>query len=219
MTRQEEENRSPATEDATETNWLATHESLSQIVLAAPDSKEVVIGNLTYHPKFNKRAKIHFLSVRVWNRATHDTDLARIKIIKHKCDPATIACIVREMTDTLIEFLGKPETDWYVTAAPAGVSAYEGTAHFATLLARRVAHNVGLEYIQIFAPRPRSSSSTPKNFDKRGELITLGDLPTRSCIFIDDISTSGTTVLECMTRLQSAATQVEAVVWLYGQVK
>jgi len=182
-----------------------------------PQPADSPIGRLLHRPAFNKTRSIRFLSVRRWRKSTKDKDLELFKFAKEKCDPHIIKTVAGELAAVIEEFMGRPMGS-YVTAPPPGASAGRGLPHFATLLAQETAAALDLEFILIFKPRPRKESSNPWSYDRRGELQFITDPPTRNCLLIDDVATSGNTIEQCANALKSYG-PVTSIVWIYGRVK
>jgi hypothetical protein len=72
-------------------------------------------------------------------------------------------------------------------------------------------------WAQIFADRPCSGVSHPKEFAKLQPLEPIAD-PCKSMILIDDLATSGWHVEESLTALRGLGASASAFVWITGAV-
>ncbi len=171
-------------------------------------------GSLIFSPGFNKRTDIRFLSARKWKRDEKENDIELLKFEKEQCKPETIKAIATDIISVYQKF--QVQTDGcYVTAPPPGASAHLNIPHFATEIGKEVASRLGLEFITVFKPRPRQSSSSPKAYMDKVK-IELDQKVEKNCLLIDDVATSGVTIVECTKLLRKNSSKVTSLAWIYG---
>ena len=74
-----------------------------------------------------------------------------------------------------------------------------------------------LPFLQVFADRPCSGVSHPKEFAKLPPLERIAD-PLGAMILVDDLATSGWHVEESLTALRRLGTAASAITWITGTV-
>ena len=84
-------------------------------------------------------------------------------------------------------------------------------------IAQGVAERLGLPFLQVFADRPCSGVSHPKEFSKLPELQQIAE-PRASMLVVDDLATSGWHVEESLTALRRLRASASAFVWITGTV-
>jgi predicted amidophosphoribosyltransferase len=102
-----------------------------------------------------------------------------------------------------------------VTSVPCGHSRRPDC--LGNQIAQAVAEAVGLPFLQVFADRPCSGVSHPKEFAKLPPLQRIADLRP-SMILVDDLATSGWHVEESLTALRGFGASASAFVWITGAV-
>jgi predicted amidophosphoribosyltransferase len=84
-------------------------------------------------------------------------------------------------------------------------------------IAQAVAKSLDLPFLQVFADRPCSGVSHPKEFAKLPPLECIAD-PRPQMILVDDLATSGWHVEESLTALRRLGGSASAFVWITGTV-
>jgi len=108
--------------------------------------------------------------------------------------------------------------DWgadAVTSVPCGHSRRPDC--LGKQIAQAVAKTLGLPFRQVFADRPCSGVSHPKEFAKLPALQRIAD-PYPSMILIDDLATSGWHVEESLTTLRRFGATASAFGLITGTV-
>jgi predicted amidophosphoribosyltransferase len=82
-------------------------------------------------------------------------------------------------------------------------------------IVQAVAAALGLPFLQVFADRPCSGVSHPKEFAKLPPLHPLAD-PPASMLLVDDLGTSGWHVEESLTALRRLGAAASAFEWITG---
>lgn len=166
------------------------------------------IGKL--NPKWNKKRTVRFLSIRSWRAQIRDKEIALMKEIKASCQADYVRAVAGEFQEAILGMV-KSVDKAFITSAPRGHS--KGEKHFIDEVGRELAGLLGCEYVKVFDDRDLKGSTHPRNWSDRGEIKINAEPDYPVCIFIDDISTSGTTVEVCVDALKQYF--VLPIVWIY----
>jgi hypothetical protein len=140
-------------------------------------------------------------------------DLVSLKRAKRDLDPRLIS-EAAELVAALVQRLHGFRAADAVTCVPCGHSRRPDC------LGKRIAQAVeglGLPFLQVFADRPCSGVSHPKEFAKLPPLEQIAD-SVSSMLLVDDLATSGWHVEESLTVLRRLGAAASAFVWIGGTV-
>ena len=163
-------------------------------------------------PSWNKKRTVRFLSIRKWSARHHQEAVEAMKFAKARLDEQVLTQAASEVAGAVRDMgiLGGV----LVTAPPAGASPVD--RHFGTELAKRVASELGVEYVNVFEPRPRGKKSHPRHYAERGEIKLLPGAPKGAYLLVDDVCSTGHTIENCVHLLCEQGTAL-AVAWIYEE--
>jgi hypothetical protein len=173
-----------------------------------------LLGSLVYRPTVFRRNEVGWIAACAWRARAKDDDIVALKRAKRELDPILIGNVADSVA-TLIRQLYGDRPVSATTTVPCGHSRRPDC--FGKQLAQAVARSLGLPFLQVFADRPCSGVSHPKEFRKLPQLQQIAD-PVSSMILVDDLATSGWHVEESMTALRSLGASTSAFVWIGGTV-
>lgn len=166
------------------------------------------------YPKFNKQGDYRWLSIRTWE-ANEPDQVKWFKKIKIEQSPKDIDAIADEFAQTIRHFVWKTD-NCFVCNAPQGHSKTE--KHFITEVGKVVAVKLNCEYVKMFSDRHLKGGTYPDLKQDRGQITVVGHSAKPVCILLDDICTSGMTMINCIRALRDDYTLVP-ICWMYGKKK
>jgi len=180
------------------------------------DSGHPILDNFVYMPEIRKRRGSRFFSVRKWCLPTKEAGLHIFLQMKKDCDASILSLIAKESVAVFEE--NYRVLCGCVTSPPPGGSKPD-EPHFATEIAKEMAHLLNIPYIQTFKPRYHKMGHFPQG-KSRGDIPPLElieEIPLIAPILLfDDLSSSGTTIGEASDKLAKYG-MVFPIVWLAGE--
>jgi len=173
-----------------------------------------LLNSLVYRPMVFRRNDVAWIAACAWRAGAKADDICALKHAKRELDSRLIDGASELMAGLLRQLRGDRPTD-AVTSVPCGHSRRPDC--LGKQIAQAVAEILGLPFRQIFADRPCSGVSHPKEFAKLPPLERIAN-PRPSMILVDDLATSGWHVEESLTALRSLGTSASAFVWITGAV-
>ena len=162
-----------------------------------------LLGSVMFRPTVFRRNDIGWIAACAWRSAAKADDIAALKRAKRELDPGLIGNVADSVA-TLIRQLYGGRSAGAISTVPCGHSRRPDC--FGKQLAQAVARSLGLPFLQVFADRPCSGVSHPKEFRKLPPLQQIAD-PVSSMILVDDLATSGWHVEESLTALRRLGPQ------------
>jgi hypothetical protein len=172
------------------------------------------LGSLVYRPMVFKRNQIGWVAACAWRARAKTANLAALKRGKRELDQRLIR-EAAELLSALVRQLHGDGAAAAVTSVPCGHSLRPDC--FGKRIAQAVAKDRDLPFLQVFADRPCSGVSHPKEFAKLPPLGQIAD-PVSSMLLVDDLATSGWHVEESLTALRRLGASASAFVWIAGTV-
>jgi hypothetical protein len=179
-----------------------------------PRHEAGLLGSLVYRPMVFRRNDIGWVAACAWRAGAKTDDIAALKHAKRKLDRRLIDASAELLAAVVHQLRGDRAAD-AITNVPCGHSRRPDC--LGKQIAQAVAAALGLPFHQIFADRPCSGVSHPKEFAKLPPLERIAD-PTSSMIVVDDLATSGWHVEESLTALRGLGASASAFVWITGAV-
>jgi hypothetical protein len=173
-----------------------------------------LLGSVVYRPMVFRRNEVGWIGACAWRAAAKANDVAALKRAKRELDPQLIG-EAAELLATLVRQLRGNRAAEAVTSIPCGHSRRPDC--LGKRIAQAVADRIDLPFLQVFADRPCSGVSHPKEFAKLPALEQLAE-PLGSMILVDDLATSGWHVEESLTALRRLGTSASGLVWITGTV-
>jgi len=161
-----------------------------------------------------RRSDVAWIATCAWRASAKADDVAALKRAKRELDRRLIDGAAESLTDLIRQLRGDRAAD-AVTSVPCGHSRRPDC--LGKQIAQAVAEALGLPFLQVFADRPCSGVSHPKEYIKLPPLQRIAD-PCASMILVDDLATSGWHVEESLTVLRSLGASASAFVWITGAV-
>lgn len=181
----------------------------------APSPSDLpLLRSLIYRPAIFRRNGMRWIAACAWRSGARAHDLAALKEAKRNLDPQLIEAAGAAVAALVRELLGERPAS-AVTAVPCGHSRRPDC--FGKRLAQAVASDLGLPFVQIFADRPCSGVSHPKEFARLPPLTRIAE-PPGSLLLIDDVATSGQHLEEAVSALRRLGVAVSAVAWISGSL-
>ena len=172
------------------------------------------MGSLVYRPTVFRRNDVGWIGACAWRAGAKADDIAALKQGKRALDPRLVK-EAAELVAALIRQLHGEGAARAITCVPCGHSRRPDC--LGKQIAQVVADGLGLPFLQVFADRPCSGVSHPKEFVKLPPLECIAD-PRPSMILVDDLATSGWHIEESLTALRRLGTSASAFVWITGTV-
>jgi hypothetical protein len=179
-----------------------------------PRHEAGLLGSLVYRPMVFRRNDVAWIAACAWRAHAKVDDIAALKQAKRALDPRLIVEAAELIAGLVRQLRGKRAAD-AVTSVPCGHSRRPDC--LGKQVAQAVAEALGLPFRQVFADRPCSGVSHPKEFVKLPPLERIAD-PRTSMILVDDLATSGWHVEESLTALRGLGVSASAFVWITGTV-
>ena len=173
-----------------------------------------LLGSVVFRPMVFRRNDVGWIAACAWRSAAKADDIAALKRAKRELDPVLIGNVADTVATLIRQLHGGRSAD-AISTVPCGHSRRPDC--FGKQLAQAVGTSLGLSFLQVFADRPCSGVSHPKEFRKLPPLQQIAD-PVSSMILIDDLATSGWHVEEALTALRSLGAPTSAFVWIGGTV-
>ena len=173
-----------------------------------------LLGSLVYRPMVFRRNDVGWVSACAWRAGAKADDIAALKRAKRDLAPRLIDGTA-DLLAGLIRQLRGDRAAGAVTGVPCGHSRRPDC--LGKQIAQAVAEALGVPFLQVFADRPCSGVSHPKEFAKLPPLEQIAD-PRPSMILIDDLATSGWHVEESLVALRGLGSSASAFVWITGAV-
>ena len=179
-----------------------------------PRHEAALLGSLVHRPMIFRRNDVGWIAACAWRAAAKVDDIAALKRAKRELDRRLIDGAA-EMVAALVHQLRGDRAADAITNVPCGHSRRPDC--LGKQIAQAVAEALGLPFLQVFADRPCSGVSHPKEFAKLPPLERI-DGPAASMILVDDLATSGWHVEESLTSLRGLGASASAFVWITGAV-
>jgi hypothetical protein len=179
-----------------------------------PRREAGLLGSLVNRPAVFRRNDVGWIAACAWRARAKADDLATLKRAKRELDLRLIG-EAAGLLSALVRLLRGGGAAAAVTSVPCGHS--RRTDCFGKQIAQAVADDLGLPFLQVFADRPCSGVSHPKEYSKLPPLEQIAD-PVGSMLLIDDLATSGWHVEEALTALRKLGASASAFVWIAGTV-
>lgn len=174
-----------------------------------------VMNSLIYRPTIFQRNEIRWISVFNWRADRKQVGLAALKRAKRELDRQVIAEAAIAVAALAVQLFGDHPADG-VTNVPCGHSCRSDC--FGKRLAQSVAKNLEIQFVQIFADRPSSGVSHPKQSSNVTPLRRIGT-PPGSLLLVDDLATSGQHLEESTLALRKLGVPASAMAWISGIIK
>jgi hypothetical protein len=179
-----------------------------------PRHEAGLLGSLVYRPLVFRRNDVGWVAACAWRAGAKAEDLAALKRAKRDLDRRLIGGTAELVAGLVRQLRGDRAAD-AITSVPCGHSRRPDC--LGKQIAHAVAEALGLPFLQVFADRPCSGVSHPKEFAKLPALERIAN-PCSSMILIDDLATSEWHVEESLTGLRSLGASASAFVWITGSV-
>jgi hypothetical protein len=179
-----------------------------------PRQQAALLGSLVYRPMIFRRNDVGWIAACAWRAAAKVDDIAALKRAKRELDRRLIDGAA-ELVAALVQQLCGDRAADAITSVPCGHSRRADC--LGKQIAQAVAEAFGLPFLQVFADRPCSGVSHPKEFAKLPALQRIAD-PHPSMILVDDLATSGWHVEESLTTLRRLGASASAFVLITGTV-
>ena len=165
-------------------------------------------------PKFNRKGDYRWLSIRTWD-VTEKEQVKWLKRVKAEQEPEALMMVAKEFESAIRQMIHKTDA-CFVCNAPQGHSKTE--KHFISEVGKILAERLNCDYVKMFDDRHLKGTTYADITQDRGEIKVIGHSDKPVCIFIDDVSTSGMTLINCIRALKDDYTIIP-VVWIYGRKK
>ena len=179
-----------------------------------PRREARLLGSLLYRPMVYRRNDVGWIAACAWRAGAKADDIAALKRTKRELDRRLIDGAAELLAALLRQLRGDRAAD-AITSVPCGHSRRPDC--LGKRIAQGVAESLNLPFLQVFADRPCSGVSHPKEFVKLPPLECIAD-PRPSMILVDDLATSGWHIEESLTALRRLGTSASAFVWITGTV-
>jgi predicted amidophosphoribosyltransferase len=179
-----------------------------------PREEAGLLGSLVFRPAVFRRNEIDWIAACAWRARAKADDIVALKLAKRALDRRLIG-VAAELVAALIRQLHGGRSADAITTVPCGHSRRPDC--LGKQIAQAVGGALGLAFLQVFADRPCSGVSHPKEFAKLPPLEQIAD-PRSSMILVDDLATSGWHVEESLTALRRLGASTSAFVWIGGTV-
>jgi hypothetical protein len=173
-----------------------------------------LLGSLVYRPMVFRRNDVGWIAACAWRAHAKVDDIAALKQAKRALDPRLIGEAAELVAALVLQLRGDPAAD-AITCVPCGHSRRPDC--LGKQIAQAVGEALGLPFRQVFADRPCSGVSHPKEFAKLPPLEQIAE-PLASMVLVDDLATSGWHVEESLTTLRRLGASASAFVWITGTV-
>ena len=170
------------------------------------------IGTLA--PKFNRKGDYRWLSIRCWDK-TEKEQIKWMERVKITQEPEALEMVASEFEITIRQLIHKTD-NCFVCCAPQGHSRTK--RHFISEVGKVLVTKLDCEFVKMFEDRHLSGSTYADITQDRGEIKIIGHSDKPVCIFIDDVCTSGMTMINCIRALKDSYTLIP-IAWLYGKRK
>jgi len=180
-----------------------------------PRHESGLLGSLVYRPMVFRRNDIGWIAACAWRADAKADDIAALKRAKRDLDRRLIDGAA-ELVAALVRQLRGDRAADVITSVPCGHSRRPDC--LGKQIAQAVAEALGLPFCQVFADRPCSGVSHPKEFRRLPPLERIAD-PCASMILVDDLATSGWHIEESLTALRGLGASASAFVLITGAVK
>jgi predicted amidophosphoribosyltransferase len=177
---------------------------------AGPVTK-FLLETLAPKSRILNRKSQHYLATRSWRAPIKQYQIAALKSLKSDPPAAFLEAAARDVVQAIRNVHGV-DIGKYVVPVPCG---HSGENCFSRLLARAVADQLALEFVDAFACQPIIGSSHPKQNVRRPRMKLLRELD-GPVILVDDVATSGDHIEEASRLLKKTASTVWPVAWVAG---
>ncbi|AWK90310.1 phosphoribosyltransferase [Azospirillum thermophilum] len=155
-----------------------------------------------------------YLVTRSWRADAKKADIGTLKAAKGCCAPEVLDAAAADVS-VVARTLGGALPGWTVTTVPCGHSRRPDC--FAKQLAQRVAAQLELPFLQVWADRFVAGVSHPKEFAKLPPLEWQAD-PPGPMLLVDDVATSGWHIEEGLNALRGRGVAALGLVWIGGEI-
>jgi hypothetical protein len=173
-----------------------------------------LLGSVVHRPMVFRRNGVAWVAACAWRADAKADDVAALKRATRELDRRLIDGVA-ELLAGLVHQLRGDRAAEAITNVPCGHSRRPDC--LGKQIAQAIAEALGLPFRQIFADRPCSGVSHPKEFAKLPPLRQIAD-PLASMLLVDDLATSGWHVEESLTALRRLGATASAFVWITGAV-
>jgi predicted amidophosphoribosyltransferase len=161
-----------------------------------------------------RRNDIGWIAACAWRAGAKADDIAALKLAKRELDARLIDDAAQLLVALVRQLRGEAAVD-AVTSVPCGHSRRPDC--LGKQIAQAVSRALNVPFLQVFADRPCSGVSHPKEFGKLPPLERIA-APRPSMILVDDLATSGWHVEESLTTLRRLGASASAFVLITGTV-
>jgi|SRR5271163_1688466 len=173
-----------------------------------PREEASLLGSLVFRPAVFRRNEIGWIAACAWRARAKADDIVALKLAKRALDRRLIGVAAELVAALVLQLHGGRAAD-AITTVPCGHLRRPDC--LGKQIAQAVGGALGLPFIQVFADRPCSGVSHPKEFVKLRPLEQIAD-PRSSMILVDDLATSGWHVEESLTALRRLGASTSAFV-------
>lgn len=170
---------------------------------------DFLLSTLIRQKRLLRRGPVAYHALARWRSAVKDTQIAALKALKRDPGDLFLDSVADEMVKATGALFGR-ETFQAVTHVPCGNS---GPDCLAARLAKLVAEQLGVDFIEAFDALPPSGGSHPRGNTRRASMV-LREAPTVPVLLIDDVATSGAHIEEAAMLLRATAPAVLPLVWI-----
>jgi hypothetical protein len=141
---------------------------------------------------FPSRNPYKFISIK----RMKEPDFDKLKAIKAECNPEIIKYLAGQCTELLLQTYLSFE-GFSICPAPQGSKAKMNKKHFATEIAKEIAKILNIQVAELFKPGYKPT------FGTNNKSLASNIIPDK-IIFFDDILTTGTTLINCLSLLKNS---------------
>jgi hypothetical protein len=163
-----------------------------------PRHEAGLLGSLVYRSMIFRRNNVAWIAASAWRVGAKANDIAALKQAKRVLESGLIVGAA-ELVATLVRQLRGDRAAKAITGVTCGHSRRPDC--LGKQIAQAVAEAFDLPFRQVFADRPCSGVSHPKEFAKLPPLERIAE-PFASMILVDDLATSGWHVEESLAALR-----------------
>lgn len=168
-------------------------------------------------PRLCCRKGVYFVSIRMWKETGKSDGLRLISKAKDNVDMQIASDMASDFVKGIKSIFGAA-SGCIISAPSARHSAFIGVDHFASVIAKMVAKELGSPYVQLFKPTKATAKGHWPTREKDAPVIIPNSVSSGArVILVDDLATSGQTLEVHVKALAKIGVQASAITWVYGQ--